>query len=149
MYNRMMIKITMIKMVMTVVLEVMVMMMMPLHYHQLVQQTNGTKTALIVCKPADLSSVLSFFLSFFFVYLSLFLIYLFIYLFICFVFGTSPQRRLSRHSHNTVSLSRHCIPSLCIDRLVGLVVKASASRAEDPGLESSLRRDFSEVESYQ
>ena len=26
--------------------------------------------------------------------------------------------------------------------LVGLVVKASASRAEDPGLESRLRRDF-------
>ena len=29
------------------------------------------------------------------------------------------------------------------DHLVGLVVKASASRAEDPGLESRLRRDFS------
>ena len=28
-------------------------------------------------------------------------------------------------------------------RLVGLVVKASASRAEDPGFESCLRRDFS------
>ena len=27
-------------------------------------------------------------------------------------------------------------------RLIGLVVKASASRAEDPGLESRLRRDF-------
>ena len=34
-------------------------------------------------------------------------------------------------------------------RLVGLVVKASASRAVDPGIESSLRRDFSGVESYQ
>ena len=35
-------------------------------------------------------------------------------------------------------------------RLVGRVVKASASRAEDPGFESRLRRDFSEVgESYQ
>ena len=32
------------------------------------------------------------------------------------------------------------------DRLVGLVVKASASRAEDPGFES---RDFFGVESYQ
>ena len=32
-----------------------------------------------------------------------------------------------------------CFP----DRLVGLVVKASASRAEDPVLESHLRRDFS------
>ena len=28
------------------------------------------------------------------------------------------------------------------DRLVGLVVKASASRAEDPGFDSRLRRDF-------
>ena len=35
------------------------------------------------------------------------------------------------------------------DRLVGLVVKASASRAEDPGFESRLRRDFFGVESYQ
>ena len=34
-------------------------------------------------------------------------------------------------------------------RLVGLVVKASASRAEDPGFESRLRRDFFGVESYQ
>ena len=34
-------------------------------------------------------------------------------------------------------------------RLVGLVVKASASRAEDPGFESRWRRDFSGVESYQ
>ena len=29
------------------------------------------------------------------------------------------------------------------DRLVGLVVKVSASRAEDPDFESRLRRDFS------
>ena len=29
------------------------------------------------------------------------------------------------------------------NRLAGLVVKASASGAEDPGLESSFRRDFS------
>ena len=36
-----------------------------------------------------------------------------------------------------------------INRLVGLVVKASASRAEDPGFESHLRRDFFGVESYQ
>ena len=36
-----------------------------------------------------------------------------------------------------------------VDRLVGLVVKASASRAEDPGFESRLRRDFFVVESYQ
>ena len=35
------------------------------------------------------------------------------------------------------------------DRLVGLVVKACASRAEDPGFESRLRRDIFVVESYQ
>ena len=36
------------------------------------------------------------------------------------------------------------------DRLVGLVVKASASRVEDLGFESRLRRDFLDrVESYQ
>ena len=34
------------------------------------------------------------------------------------------------------------------DRLVGLVVKASASRAEGPGFESRLRRDCFGVESY-
>ena len=34
-------------------------------------------------------------------------------------------------------------------RLDGLVVKASASRAEDPRFESRLRRDFFGVESYQ
>ena len=34
-------------------------------------------------------------------------------------------------------------------RLVGLMVKASASRAEGPGFESRLRRDFFGVESYQ
>ena len=36
-----------------------------------------------------------------------------------------------------------------INRLVGLVVKASASRAGDPGFVSHLRQDFSGVESYQ
>ena len=38
---------------------------------------------------------------------------------------------------------------LSTDRLVGLVVKASASRAEGPGFESPLCRDFFGVESYQ
>ena len=38
-------------------------------------------------------------------------------------------------------LDRSCLTTL--DRLVGLVVKASASRAEDSGSESRLRRDFS------
>ena len=35
------------------------------------------------------------------------------------------------------------------DRLVGLLVKESTSRAEDPGFESRLPRDISGVESYQ
>ena len=35
------------------------------------------------------------------------------------------------------------------DRLVGLVVKASTSREDDPGFESRLRRNFSGDESYQ
>ena len=39
--------------------------------------------------------------------------------------------------------------ALQVYRLFGLVVKTSASRAEDPGFESRLRRDFSGVESYQ
>ena len=38
------------------------------------------------------------------------------------------------------SLSKYT--RLLLGRLVGLVVKASASRAEDPGFESRLRRDF-------
>ena len=41
------------------------------------------------------------------------------------------------------------IPLLLPYRLVGLVVKAYASRAEDPGFESHLRLDFSGVESFQ
>ena len=41
------------------------------------------------------------------------------------------------------------LESLRHDRLVGLEAKASASRAEDPGFESHLRRDFFGVESYQ
>ena len=47
------------------------------------------------------------------------------------------------HYHYTVILHRF------MDRLVGLVVKASASRAEGPGFESRLRQDFFGVESYQ
>ena len=47
-------------------------------------------------------------------------------------------------------LLRACMCAARInDRLVGQVVKASASRAEDPGFESRLRRDFFRVESYQ
>ena len=59
---------------------------------------------------------------------------------------TQPQSEVANKASGRV-------PSNCVffavDRLVGLVVKASASRAEDPGFESSLRRDFFGVESYQ
>ena len=43
---------------------------------------------------------------------------------------------------------KSCSAPVIPDRLVGLVVKASASRAEGPGFESRLRRDFFGVESY-
>ena len=45
--------------------------------------------------------------------------------------------------------SKGMYASLLRDRFTGLVVKTSASRAEDPGFESRLRRDFFGVESYQ
>ena len=47
-----------------------------------------------------------------------------------------------------VNIGSDSIPPT-LDCLVGLVVKASASRAEDPGFESRLRRVFFGVESYQ
>ena len=52
---------------------------------------------------------------------------------------------------NTYTNTRDAFPLFFLwsNRLVGLVVKASASRAEDPGFESRLRRDFCGVESYQ
>ena len=51
----------------------------------------------------------------------------------------------SRKSHPTITRQngRMLAMSLPYNRLVGLVVKASASGAEDPGFESRLRRDFS------
>ena len=49
----------------------------------------------------------------------------------------SPQVKRTKSGE-----SRHCLlPQL--HRLVGLVVKASTSRAEDPGFESRLRGNFS------
>ena len=38
---------------------------------------------------------------------------------------------------------KHTTSFIPLDRLVGIVVKASASRSEDPGFKSRLRRDFS------
>ena len=52
-------------------------------------------------------------------------------------------------SEKTTPDSTLCGSSTESDRLGGLVVKASASRAEGPGFESRLRRDFFGVESYQ
>ena len=46
-------------------------------------------------------------------------------------------------------LSRSGLRYTSVGRLVGLVVKASASRAEDPRFDYRLRRDFSGVGSYQ
>ena len=46
-------------------------------------------------------------------------------------------RRLGGSGNQTVYIT-----SFDTDRLFGLVVKVSASRAEDPGFESRLRRDF-------
>ena len=52
------------------------------------------------------------------------------------------------HSENLGRLHRHD-RYVFGDRLVGLVVKASASKAKGPGFKSRLRRDFFGVESYQ
>ena len=55
---------------------------------------------------------------------------------------------LSRKSQRPVVQVWHCpdhvtsTSSFLLDRLVGLVVKASGSGAEDPGFDSCLRRDF-------
>ena len=49
----------------------------------------------------------------------------------------------------TAKVSDYLVVHTGPDHLVGLVVKASASRAEDPGFESRLRWDFSGVEACQ
>ena len=76
---------------------------------------------------------------------------------LCFL-AVSPRLPLKQHQcwHGK---KKQTIPSLWrrnsahffspSDHLVGLVVKASASRAEDPRFESRWRRDFFGVESYQ
>ena len=59
----------------------------------------------------------------------------------------SQKRHFHTHDRRNVhsSHSPHIPPPTTppLDRLGGLVVKASASGAEDPGFESRLRRDFS------
>ena len=71
--------------------------------------------------------------------------------------GTTRHRQAMECSHarrrTTQSLLltelRSSSTPLLKDRLVGLLVKASASRTEDHGFESRLRWDFFGVESYQ
>ena len=60
------------------------------------------------------------------------------------------RQKTPTHRHRVVRRSRSVIvfTKLKSHRLVGLVVKESASRAEDLGFESRLRRDFFGVESY-
>ena len=66
------------------------------------------------------------------------------------IFPAIVSRTFIKSSHETGWItSVHLQRASGSDRLVGLVVKASASRAEDPGFESRLRRDFFGVESYQ
>ena len=59
----------------------------------------------------------------------------------------------SQYLRVSVSADSATVPktfrSLSRDRLVGLVVEAFASRAEDPRFESRLSRNFFGVESYQ
>ena len=62
--------------------------------------------------------------------------------------GKSPVRKVGI-APRSASLKADAFTTGPVDCLVGLVVKASASRAEDPGFESRLRRDFFGVESYQ
>ena len=50
--------------------------------------------------------------------------------------------------HSTVQHQKHAACTL-LHHIVGLVVKASALRVEDPRFESRLRQDFPGVESYQ
>ena len=62
---------------------------------------------------------------------------------------SEPKHYQLSYSGPTVVADFVCFSSVMCDRLVGLVVKASASRAEGPGFESRLCRDFFGVESYQ
>ena len=64
-------------------------------------------------------------------------------------FTLSSERVFWGNGVRTHVNSKGKILSTGENRLVGLVVKASASRAEDPGFESRWSRDFFGVESYQ
>ena len=59
------------------------------------------------------------------------------------------KKKNSKERHRVIMVALTCLTATHNYRLVGLVVKESASRAEGPGFESRLRRDFFGVESYQ
>ena len=58
----------------------------------------------------------------------------------------TKQFHFDMHRQCRIALGGVAHYSVILPSIVGLVVKASASRAEDPGFESRLRRDFSGVE---
>ena len=64
---------------------------------------------------------------------------------------SSLQQQQQQKSYSKISWIRVNVSSALsvVDRLVGIVVKAPATRAEDLGYESCLHRDFSRVESHQ
>ena len=51
-------------------------------------------------------------------------------------------RRAGRRTSCLLASAKHTSGPCPVDRLAGLVVKTSASRAENPGFESRFRRDF-------
>ena len=58
-------------------------------------------------------------------------------------FSPSVASRSFVRAHSSLRYAACCLDLLLLlDRFVGLVVKASASRAEDPEFESRLRRFF-------
>ena len=59
------------------------------------------------------------------------------------------MKGVSKASMSALHLCTGKMDLFVAHRLVGLVAKASASRAEDPGFESRLLRVFFGVESYQ
>ena len=62
-------------------------------------------------------------------------------------FGPGWTRREANASHDNTTHTDTWYRY--VHRLVGLVVTVSAARAEDPGFQSCLHRDFSGLESYQ
>ena len=72
-------------------------------------------------------------------------IFFFFFFFLTLIASDTPEHSLSC----ACALTVESLNIYSHGGLVGLVVTASASRAEGPGFESRLRQDFSGVESYQ